>query len=499
MRKILKFLTSKMFSIGLIVLIQLVFLGFILHNLVNDDLIGIYLNVFLNIVAFFIVLKITTSDINPEYKIAWLIPILVTPIFGTFFYILYYRNNIKPKYKNKFHSIISDRKDLLMEVPNKLQFKEINYLNNNGWRYYRNTTSLFLASGEEKLEQLLKDLKEAKEFILMEYFIISKGYMFEQIMNVLIEKAKEGVKVKLIYDDLGSADRLPLNFRKKLKKYGIIAYAFNPMSFHINFGNNYRSHRKIVVIDNKVGFTGGVNIGDEYINKVTRFGHWQDSAIRIEGRAVWSLTLTFLENWNFITKENINYLDYKIDYSVESEEVIAPFADNPIENKQITKSMLLYLIGEAKHEILITSPYLILDSEFLLSLKMAAKSGVKVKIVIPKVPDKKIVYLVTESYALELAKYGIEIYKYDGFIHAKLYVFDNNKAIVGTSNLDFRSLYLHFENNIYLYNSKTVTNVTNYINNSILNSSFESVESLTKDSYTVRFLQAVFRGFSPIL
>lgn len=500
MKKILKFLTSKVLIIGLFLLLQLLFLGFIVDKLIKNEMVGIYLQLFFNILSFFIILRIVSSDINPEYKISWIIPVLALPVFGTFFYLLYHQNNVTKKRKRIYNEIITDRNTLLNEIPNELDYKEIKYLNKNGWRYYRNSKINLLNSGEEKLESLIKDLKKAEKFIFLEYFIISKGKMFDKIIDVLIERAQSGVEVKIIYDDFGSANTIPFNFKRRMNSFGIEVVAFNPITFHLNFSMNYRTHRKIVVIDNKIAYTGGINIGDEYANYINRFGHWHDSSVRIEGEAVWSLTLIFLESWNFSNKIKLTYTDYYKEYKVLSDQVIAPFADNPIEDRQITKSALLFLIGEARKEILISSPYLILDNEIVTALKLSAKSGVKVSIVLPKNPDKKLVYLVTESFALDLAKAGVNIYKYTpGFIHAKLYLFDGKKAIVGTSNLDFRSLYLHFENNVLVYNSPFLKEVEDYIIGSINVSELETVKSLTKKSAIIRILQAIIRGFSAML
>lgn len=500
MKKILKFLTSKVLIIGLFLLLQLLFLGFIVDKLIKNEMVGIYLQLFFNILSFFIILRIVSSDINPEYKISWIIPVLALPVFGTFFYLLYHQNNVTKKRKRIYNEIITDRNTLLNEIPNELDYKEIKYLNKNGWRYYRNSKINLLNSGEEKLESLIKDLKKAEKFIFLEYFIISKGKMFDKIIDVLIERAQSGVEVKIIYDDFGSANTIPFNFKRRMNSFGIEVVAFNPITFHLNFSMNYRTHRKIVVIDNKIAYTGGINIGDEYANYINRFGHWHDSSVRIEGEAVWSLTLIFLESWNFSNKIKLTYTDYYKEYKVLSDQVIAPFADNPIEDRQITKSALLFLIGEARKEILISSPYLILDNEIVTALKLSAKSGVKVSIVLPKNPDKKLVYLVTESFALDLAKAGVNIYKYTpGFIHAKLYLFDGKKAIVGTSNLDFRSLYLHFENNVLVYNSPFLKEVEDYIIGSINVSELETVKSLTKKSAIIRILQDIIRGFSAML
>lgn len=501
MRKIIKMLTSKIVILGVFLLIQLIFLIFLFKALIDNDYIGVYLHLLLSALSVLIVMHIISSNLNPEYKIAWLIPILAFPIFGAFFYLFYHQNNVKPKTRRIFKNIKAERKQLLNKIPDNFYDKEVYYLNNSGWRYYRNTKTMFLGSGEIKLKELLKDLKKAEKFIFLEYYILAKGEMLDQIMEILIEKASSGVEVKILYDDFGSAPRLPFNFVRKMKKHNIQARPFNRMSIHINFAMNYRTHRKIVIIDNKVAYTGGINIGDEYINRDSKLGHWQDSAIRIEGEAVWSVTLTYLENWNFSHKKSfLDYEKYQIEHSIPSDDIVAPFADNPIEDKQIARSMFLYLIAEAKEEILITSPYLILDNELQTALMLASKAGVKIKIIIPNIPDKKSVYLVTENFALNLLRYGVEIYKYKpGFIHSKLFVVDNKKAVVGTSNLDFRSLYLNFENNIYLANSSEINNIANYINDSLSDSVLMTEDDLVKKNILVRFLQSIFRGFSALL
>ncbi|MDY0278114.1 MAG: phospholipase D-like domain-containing protein, partial [Acholeplasma sp.] len=385
MRKIVKLLTSKVLILGLLILLQLIFLFFFVHKLANDDLIGVYVHFVFIAASVLIVLHIVASNENPSYKIAWLIPVLAFPVFGTFFYILYHQNNVTNRSIRKYSSITKKRSDLLQGHPNYSKFKETNYYNANGWRDYKNTSSLLLDSGQIKLEHLLRDLKKAEKFIFMEYFIISKGKMLDEILDVLIERAHAGVEIKIIYDDFGSADRLPFNFRNKMSALGIETLPFNRMRPHINFSMNYRDHRKVIVIDNKIGYTGGINIGDEYANYYERFGKWHDASIRIEGNAVWSLTLLFLENWNFSTskKQQVSFLDYYYSHSVESNDIVVPFGDSPMENKQLARNSFLYLINEAKEEILITTPYLIFDNELLTALKLAAASGVKVKIVIP--------------------------------------------------------------------------------------------------------------------
>lgn len=500
MKQIIKLLTSKSIILGLLLLAQLVFLLLVVNSLVKNSIIGVYVEIFFRIFSFLIVIHIIASNDNPTYKMAWLIPVLGLPVFGTFFYLFYHISNVSPRSRNKYKRIIQNRFDHLGEHPKYIDKKEINYFNNMGWRDYKYTTSKFFFNANDKLESLLIDLEKAENFIFLEYFIFAKGEMFDEILKVLIKKASEGVEIKIIYDDFGSAGRIPFNFINKMKKYNIKVINFNRMQLHINFAMNYRDHRKIVVIDNKVAYTGGVNIGDEYINKVERYGYWSDTAIRLEGEAVWSMTLIFMENWNFSSKTKLQFKNYYSSYKVEGKGYYVPFGDNPLENEQVARNLYLYLIAQAKEEILITTPYLILDNEIMTSLKLANQSGVKIKIIIPAIPDKKLVYLITQSYAHELHQMGVEIYKYTpGFIHSKLLVVDSKVGLVGTTNLDFRSLYLHFENNVYMYDTNSIKDVEKYINETINDSALCSNHDLFKKGIIRNIFITILKGFGSIL
>ncbi len=500
MRKIVKFITSKTIILGMFFLLQISFLVFLLYKLKDESFIGVYIHVGLLIASFFVILHLLSSNINIEFKIAWILPITIFPIFGTFFYLFYTSHTIRPRKLKKYIKTINKRQEIFNLDKDDLGFKELYYLKNIKWPHFKHTKTTYIDSGEEKLEMLIEDLKKAEKFIFVEYFIITKGYMFDKIFDVLKEKAEQGVIVKVLYDDFGCADKLPFRFKKKMKEANIEAVPFNKMTLHVNFALNYRDHKKIVIIDNKIGYTGGVNIGDEYINKQKRFGHWKDSAIKVEGKAVSSMTISFLETYNFSSKTPLFYDDFAVDYEVDSDEIVAPFVDSPMEKHRVMKSLLLYLINEAKEVINITTPYLILDEETRTALRLAAQSGVEVNIVIPGIPDKRFVYLVTEHNAHDLSVSGVNIYKYmEGFVHSKMFVIDNEKAIIGTSNLDFRSLYLHFENNIYLYNSDSINDINNSIKNTIELSNLETPKTLVKKRFIGRVIQATLKGFASIL
>jgi cardiolipin synthase len=448
-------------------------------------------------VSIIIVIYLVAKEENPYYKISWIIPILVFPLFGGLFYLFYRQRNLSSKVLQRHLNIDLNRYDYVHTIENKLKTKKANYLDNQNWPAYSNTKTDFLASGEAMFEAMLKDIQNAKKYIFLEFFIISPGEMWDSLLKVLREKIKEGLDVKLVFDDFGSS-ALPFRYEKKLRKMGFDVINFNPMRIHLNFAMNYRDHRKIVVIDGNVGYTGGINIGDEYINKISPFGHWLDAGIRIEGKAVWSLVISFLETYRFMGKKDIDYEHYKGDLVSESDGYVAPFGDTPLDKELTTKNMYLSMLSAANTSIDITTPYLIIDNELNTALKLAAKSGVKVRIIIPHVPDKRIVYMVTESYVPELIQAGCNVYRYEpGFIHSKMMIVDNNKAMIGTANLDFRSLYLHFENSVFLDGCQTINEMTKFFDSTIEKSI--CITKSGKRNIIYRLIQVMLKGFSTLM
>lgn len=502
MKKFLSLIFSRLTLIGLLVLAQFIFLIVVIYFFSSY---WYYVQIFLLILSLLMVIYILTRKDNPAYKLAWIIPILIFPVFGGFFYLFFRTQNLSTASITHLSSIVKERHYVLSK---KLRYEEKGeyhrietFLENRMWPSYTQTASTFIPSGKQKLTSLLDDLQKATKFIFMEYFIITESHMWDVILDVLKEKEKEGVEIRIMYDDFGSANKLPLGYHKKLMSYGFKVVTFNKLRLHINFAMNYRDHRKIVVIDGKVGYTGGINIGDEYINEEKRFGHWHDAAIRLEGDAVWSLTVLFLENWRFATNEKTDYQAYYADYKVsETQGLYIPFGDFPLDTNLISKNIYLSLIGLAKKRLLITTPYLILDNELITALTLAASSGVDVRIVIPGIPDKKLVYMVTESYVPELISAGVKVYKYNpGFIHSKIIVCDDDAAMIGTSNLDYRSLYLHFENNVFVHNSKSILDMIDYFKDTLKDSSLITAQEMKKRNLLYRALQTILRAFSPLL
>ncbi len=375
----------------------------------------------------------------------------------------------------------------------------MNYLNfpvtkNNNINYYK--------LGELAYPEMLKELKNAKKFIFLEYFIIKNGTMWSEILKILEEKAKEGLDVRLIYDDMGCIALLPTSYPKQMKEKGIKCIAFNKLNPFLGVIMNNRDHRKMMIIDGKTVFSGGMNLADEYINLEHPYGKWKDNGIKITGEAVWNFTIMFLNMWNSYRKDDEDYKKYKYDFSKENLEqngYTIPYGETPLDNEIVGENVYLNIINQAQKYVYIMTPYLIIDTDMINSLILAAKRGVDVRIVVPGIPDKKIVYSLTTSYFETLIKNGVKIYKYTpGFVHSKVFVSDDNIATVGTINLDYRSLYLHFECGVFMQDVEEIKDVKKDLVDTIGESHFvskkEAMPKLLKSVW-----QAVLRLFAPLM
>lgn len=502
MKRIFRFITNKNVIIGFLVFLQIVlFFAVVLLSALYDPAIGIYVLIGLVAISYLVSVYILgQSSVQPTYKLTWVAAILLFPIFGGVFYIYYNTRNYSKKQKIQYDDITNRICKLMDEKNIKTDQLTVNYLQSHGWANYKNSNVEFFQTGEDTFKNLIEDLKDAKDFIFIEFFIIKEGLIWDQILEILSKKVKQGVEVKIMYDDWGSFT-LPFRYYKKLiKKYGFEAKNFNPVVPRVNFQMNFRNHRKIIVIDGKIGYTGGFNIADEYANIVSRFGYWLDNGIKVTGDAVFSLSLIFLSDWEFSTKETIDFSKYYRKSDIVSNYDVAPYADSPLINQTITQDILLRMIGQAKEKIYLSSPYLIIDPELSNALSLLARSGVEVNIVIPKIPDKKFVYMVSESYIPDLVKNGVKIYKYNpGFIHSKIFMVDGQLASVGSSNLDYRSLYLHFENNVIFNNKKTLEQIEKFFINTIKQSTLVELDKIKKRNIFYRALQNILRGFSALL
>lgn len=350
------------------------------------------------------------------------------------------------------------------------------------------------------LEALLPELERAEKYIFIETFILEEGIMWDSILEVLKRKAAQGVLVRVLYDDMGCFLTLPPDYAQKLAQYGIEAAVFNPFQPFLTVKQNNRDHRKITVIDGKVAFTGGINLADEYINAVEKYGHWRDSAIYLRGDAAWSFALIFLQMWQLVTKQREDIDQYRpaTDFTTH-DGFVQPYADSPTDDDNVGEHVYLQIINNAKRYLYINTPYLIVDDSMISALCLAAKSGVDVRILTPHRWDKRIVHFTTRSYYRELLRSGVKIYEYTiGFNHAKTFVSDDAVATVGTTNLDFRSLYHHFECGTVLYGSRAVMEVKEDFLNT-LPICHEITQQELRSNVFVRMAQDVLRLFAPLM
>ncbi len=442
-------------------------------------------------------------DYNPAYKISWMFFIGLLPSLGVLCYILFgdkrpsrrMRKTLAPQEKE--HAGDLRQKDSLSCLEGKRALGTCSYLKEASmYPAWENTGAKYYPLGDDMLTDLIADLKAAKKFIFLEYFIIGEGYMWDTIEGILKEKAKEGVDVRVVYDDIGSMKVLPKNFNRRLEDSMIRVITFNAVLPILSFAYNNRDHRKIAVIDGNVGYTGGVNLSDEYINRVERFGHWKDAAVRIEGNAVWNFTVMFLNIWNAFRKTDADYDRFR-PKAAEAKEpgVVQPYCDSPLDEEHVGKFVYLDLINQAEKYLYIFTPYLLIDSEMQTALELAAKRGVDVRIVTPHIPDKPLVFAITRSYYEPLVAAGVKIMEYTpGFVHSKVFIADGRIATVGTVNVDFRSFFLHFEDGTLLIDTPCIEDIRNDFEET-----FAKCTPVTPNFMSERFIGRVIGMFLRVL
>ncbi len=421
------------------------------------------------VLAVFVMLVIISIDISPDYKLTWIFVLAISPVLGTLVFLLSKRQKFKKHRINMTkNSEIIDSIDSdchAIENYDSAILKQAHYLKNYAdAKFFSNNCTTYYKVGEQMWRDLLLELDKAETFIFMEYFIVEDGEMLGSILDILKKKAAAGVEVRFIFDSFGSLFKAPNNFAKNLARDGIKCIPFNRKIRLFDIGINNRDHRKLTVIDGKVAFTGGVNLADEYINKNSKFGHWKDTAIRIKGHSANYFTIMFLTLWG-ICEDRIPDYDHFIiksdDKTAQSAKgLVVPYTDYPGDDESVGEIMYEQMVSNASDYVYITSPYLILDYNMINELVIAAKSGIDVRIIVPGIPDKKIVYVLTKSFYKPLLKAGVRIFEYTpGFIHSKQFVSDDKTAIIGTINLDYRSLTHHIENAVWLVEDKAVIEI----------------------------------------
>lgn len=491
-----------------IVLIGLILqIGFaVVIRLYFYENIGI-ITLFYSIFSILIVLQILKDSVRLSNDLPWIILILVFPIFGTILLITIGKNYSKSKllrrifeYENKYKKNMIQDENIKEEIKNNKLDNLLYIVNGAKFPVTKNNKITYYDFGEKFYPELLKELKKAEKYIFMEYFIINKGKMWDGILEILKEKVKAGVEVRIIYDDMGSLALLSTKFPKELAKYGIKCISFNKLTPFKGMFMNNRDHRKMTIIDGKVAFSGGLNISDEYININSPYGIWKDNAVKIEGEAVWNLTVMFLTLWNANTSEDFDITKFRFDFKSikENKGFLVPYGVSPLHKDLIGEDVYINMINSAKDYLYIMTPYLVIDTDMVNSLCRAAKRGVDVRIIVPGIPDKKIVYTQTTSFFKILYYNGVKIHKYTkGFVHAKVFLSDDIRSVVGTINLDYRSLYLHFENGIYMENVDEIKNIKEDFNKTF-NESCLLNEKDVKVGFFKNLWQAILRLVAPM-
>ena len=497
------------FSIIIMLLeLLLVFAAFFYFNLLVPNWLSALVIVSLYIGT---ILAIVNRNMPPESKVTWLL-FAVVPVFGFLLYLMIGERRLSKKEIQQLEKMDSmkfredNSYDLRVELKqeNKSAFgivKSLLSMDHNA-DVYDGTASQYFSLGEEMFEAMLDDLRSAKKFIFLEFYIIDPGVMWNRVLEILVDKVQQGVEVKLLYDDIGCMATLPGDYTKRLRKMGIDAHKFNKVIPRMTVAYNNRDHRKILVVDGQVGYTGGINLADEYINHIVRFGHWKDGGVRLEGSAVKALTRLFLMNWYINRGEITDFDRYHFDSQrVEGKGLYIPYGSGPkpIYKEQVGKAVYQNIINQAIDYVYITTPYLIIDYDLTEDIKNAAMRGVDVRIVTPFIPDKKLIQIVTRGAYPDLLEADVKIYEYTpGFIHSKNVISDDELAVVGTINFDYRSLVHHYENAVLMYQTETIANIKQDFEGLFDISKEISLETL-QNSWYQRLLKEIMQLFAPLL
>ncbi len=464
--------------------------------------------------AFVMIIYLFNSDMDSSAKLTWMLVISILPPAGAIL-LLWTQLNLGHRMTTKLAREQIDLTRTILEQPQSVT-KEIEhdgsgtddlcrYLNRTGcFPVYDRTQVTYFSLGEKKFEAMLEELEKAEKYIFMEYFIVEEGYMWGRILEILIRKAKEGVEVRVMYDGMCEISTLPANYWKRLEAQGIRAMSFAPIIPLVSSHYNYRDHRKILVIDGKVAFNGGVNLADEYINRIERFGHWKDTAVMVKGPAARSFALMFLQMWNTNSKPVPG--DYEKWLSLPEYEAenasgyVMPYCDNPLDKYKAGEAVYMDILNRATDYVHMMSPYLILDGELETALCFAAQRGVDVKLILPGIPDKKLAYSLAKMHYKVLYDAGVKLYEYTpGFVHAKVFVSDDIKAVVGTINLDYRSLYHHFECATYMYKTDCIEEIEKDFQETLAKCREVSAGSIKNEKISYKVMGRLCKMISPLL
>ena len=509
-KKLLKKIFSQIVLVAVLLLLQIAVLVIGIWKLSRYFA---YIYAGLSLLSLVVLVRIMNKKDNPSYKLAWAIPIAMVPVFGGLFYLIIGTQNVRREFRRRLAQIKKDTAPYLQQNPETLEaLSDQNaycanmaaYLADTGCPVYQNTRVTYFPSGEAQWETMLAELRQAKRYIFLEYFIIDAGKMWNAIMGILKEKAAQGVDVRLLYDGMGCLTSLKSNYPKKLREFGIQCRVFRPFSPFLSALQNNRDHRKICVIDGHTAFNGGTNLADEYINVTHKFGYWKDSAVMLKGEAAFSFTLMFLQLWNVPRLEQDDYSKFRALPeelpACPEEGFVLPYASEPDHFESNGEFVYMDIITKARHTLYITTPYLCLDNELVTALGNAAKCGVDVKIIVPGISDHWYADAAAQSYYLELMTDGVEIYSYTpGFIHAKNVICDGETAVVGTVNWDYRSLYLHFECGTWMYKISAVKDILADFEDTLKKCRRLNASDITGQRWPRRLLNSVMRIFARLM
>ena len=511
MQKLVSLLFHRVVIVGVSILLQAAFLlSMVLFF--SDYFIEVYfVCIFISIC---VVLWIVGNRSNPAYKIAWLIPILAFPVFGGILYLLFGGHHLSARTRRKMQGVNATAREAMgadQGAMARLEQLDRNAANQSRYIKYAsdcpvhvNTEVEYFPLGELKYQRMLEELKKAKHYIFLEYFIIEEGVMWDSVLDILTEKAAQGVDVRVLYDDIGCMFTLPRDYARTLEERGIACCVFNPFIPVLSSRLNNRDHRKILVIDGHTGFTGGINLADEYINAKVKYGHWKDTAVMLKGEGVWNLTVLFLSMWDHVRGTEESFEPYRPPFHPESvrEELgfVQPFTDSPLDDEPVGENVYLNLINKAERYVYITTPYLIIDSTMTTALCTAAKSGVDVRILTPHIPDKKVIFEVTRAHYPLLLEAGVKIYEYTpGFVHAKTFSVDDKYGVVGSINMDYRSLFLHFECGVWMYRCPCIAQIRDDFLKTLEESQQMELDKVTRLSWVKKLGRAILRVFAPLM
>lgn len=498
---------------GIILLLLLLQIGilFVAFSKLSDYITYTYW--FFTVLSVIAVVCIVNRKGNPEYKLAWMVPITIFPILGVLLYVFVELNVDKRILDRRMKRLGSTMRSFNEQMPGvmenlKAENEQVARLASYVYQYggypaFQDCAAQYFPLGKDKFQSLVEELKKAEHFIFMEYFIVDEGHMWGAIHEILRQKAREGVEVRVMYDGTNTVTRLSHFYPKELAAEGIQCRVFNQIRPALSSVQNNRDHRKIVVIDGVTAFTGGINLADEYIGEKERFGVWKDTAAMIQGEAVKSFTWMFLQMWNITEKTDDyqKYLNVKVEKPQNAQGgYVIPYGDSPLDDEAVGELVYMDILNTAKDYVHIMTPYLIIDHDMITALTYAAKRGVDVKIIMPGIPDKKYAFTLAKTYYPELLRAGVRIYQYtEGFVHAKEFTSDGEKGVIGTINLDYRSLFLHFECASYFYKMPIIDEMEADFQETLAKCTEVTQETCRNEKWSIKLAGKLFRLVAPLM